>query len=388
MAKDRWHSPMPRVPQPARPNDHNQHYAGGEPVDLHARIWAQYKDIPEKPAPAPASPGCVFCKPSTLPDGVYDHDNSNGFIPTELIKAYGQSALLGGHELDAEGMLPLQFIGGDPLPAMLGTLRLAGVSVSTGMPALRTAVSLVTGNLVGVLAMLWPSSLGDSSLYSDEELQALEQARTRVRLHIEVQPDGSLKGYGFNTQARRDWEMVPVVQFQQRGEQQVADFGDGVTLVWTPAVDTSRASAIPPLQGASQTPAIWIFPPTEQADRIIVNPIYPPEYRDFILVFPADSGGRPLYVVLNVVEGKNYYRAPKLLSAFPDARPVQPKTYVRGGGVMRKRWVGRKGRIYEWDSQHGTVELFNKQGVHLGEFDHTTGEQTKPATPGRTTIRE
>lgn len=95
-----------------------------------------------------------------------------------------------------------------------------------------------------------PTSLGDGSLYTEEQLRSMEQARTRVRLHVETQADGTLKGYGYNTQARRDWEMIPVVTFQTRGEQQVADFGDGVELIWTPAVDPSATLGIPALEAA------------------------------------------------------------------------------------------------------------------------------------------
>ncbi len=80
----------------------------------------------------------------------------------------------------------------------------------------------------------------------------------------------------------------------------MADFGDGITLIWTPAVDPSGTSGVPPLEDAPQAPQIWIYPSTEQADNTIVNPIYPPEYKDFILVFPADSGIKPLYIVMNV----------------------------------------------------------------------------------------
>lgn len=94
--------------------------------------------------------------------------------------------------------------------------------------------------------------------------------------------------------------MIPVVEFVVQDAKQVADFGDGVTLIWTPAVDPSSTSGIPPLEGAPQAPQIWIYPPTEQADNIIVSPIYPDEYRDFILVFPAGSGIQPLYIVMNV----------------------------------------------------------------------------------------
>ncbi|WP_410175517.1 colicin E3/pyocin S6 family cytotoxin [Rahnella perminowiae] len=40
--------------------------------------------------------------------------------------------------------------------------------------------------------------------------------------------------------------------------------------------------------------------------------------------------------------------------------------------------------MYEWDYQHGTVEVYDKSGRdHLGEFDSITGIQTKPADPSR-----
>ena len=45
--------------------------------------------------------------------------------------------------------------------------------------------------------------------------------------------------------------------------------------------------------------------------------------------------------------------------------------------------VGFYGIIFEWDSQHGAVEMYDKQGKHLGEFDPITGEQSKPAKTGR-----
>jgi hypothetical protein len=54
-------------------------------------------------------------------------------------------------------------------------------------------------------------------------------------------------------------------------------------------------------------------------------------------------------------------------------------------GKKRKRWKDRKGRIYEWDYENGRIELYDKQGKHLGEFNPDTGERTKDAEPGRTT---
>ncbi|QTD31270.1 colicin E3/pyocin S6 family cytotoxin [Pseudomonas fluorescens] len=337
--------------------------------------------------------GCVFTKSCNLPDGVINHESPAGFIPVERLADFGAFTLLGGRELDAAGNITLKRIGGAKLPSAVGTLLLGGsASIGTSTSAI-SSVGAVTGGvaagaLAGMVALLWPSNLGDSSLYTEEQLRSLKEGRTRIRLQVEQQPDGSLKGYGYNTQKRPDWEMIPVVQFTAQGSRQTADFGNGVTLTWTPAVDPSSASGIPPLEGAPQTPTIWIYPPTEQADKIIVNPIYPPEYEDFILVFPADSGVQPLYVVLSrpALGGDiKYHRPPRTLPAFPDAQPVKSKSSVQGGGGKRSRWKDRKGRIYEWDSKTGAIELYNKQGKHLGEFNHETGEQIDPADPERST---
>lgn len=258
-----------------------------------------------------AARGCVFAKSCTLPDGTINSISPGGAIPTDPVSQYGEFALLGGRETDAQGNIPLKKISGT-LPASLGTLLLGGVATATasgvscgGLCAADAVASGATtgvaaGALVGVVALLWPSSLGDSSLYTEEQLQSLKEGRTRVRLTVEQQADGTLKGYGYNTQKRRDWEMIPVVQFVAQGSQQVADFGDGVTLIWTPATDPSSTLGTPALEGAPQAPQIWIYPPTEQADNIIASPIYPDAYKDFILVFPADSGVQPLYIVMNV----------------------------------------------------------------------------------------
>jgi len=294
--------------------------SGVEPVDIHAQRWAEYRDLPPKEDAKPNSLGCVFAKSCDLPDGVIDHKKPAGFIPVEKVANFGELAILGGRETDAQGNIPLKKVSGS-LPATLGTLMLggaaataAGVScgglctagvagaVAGGSAATGGAITagVALGGLLGVVSLLVPGSLGDSSLYTEEQLQSLKEGRTRLRIHVEQQADGTLKGYGYNTQSRTDWEMIPVVQFVKQGSQQVADFGDGVTMIWTPAVDPSSTSGIPPLEAAPQAPQIWIYPPSEKADNIIVNPIYPPEYKDFILVFPADSGIQPLYIVMNV----------------------------------------------------------------------------------------
>lgn len=332
----------------------------------------------------PERRGCVFAKCSKLPDAVINYTDPAGFVPVDSLSDYGNFAMLGGSQTDSSGLVPLALISG-AVPAGIGSLALGGTATGTTATGGVAAVggTMIASTLLGVLAFLWPSSLADSALYTEDQLRSLKQARTRMRLQVEQQADGSLKGYGFYTGSTPEWEMIDVIQFSQRGSQQVADFGGGVELIWTPATNPQDTLGIPPLKGAPHTPQIWIYPPTKAADALIVNPIYPPDYKDFILVFPADSGVAPLYVVLNV-PGRNYVPKPTLLPGFPDAKWASPKTSVKGGGSLRPRWRTRDGTIFEWDFQHGAVEKYNKRGKHLGEFNHLTGTQNKPADPTRT----
>lgn len=334
--------------------------------------------------------GCVFAKSCKLPDAIIDYTNPSGVVPTDSLKDYGELVLLGAREADESGVVPLKKISGTAIPVGFGSFALSG-SAFAALPAI--AASTAAATLAGLVALVIPSSLGDSSLYTEEQLRSLKQARTRVRLRVEQQADGRLKGYGFYTGKNRDWEMVDVVQFSLRGSQQVADLGDGVELIWTPAEDGSEILGIPALESAPQAPHIWVYPPTKAADSIIVNPVYPPEYKDFILVFPADSGVLPVYIVVSVTGRRvpnpdhDYHSAPETeeITGFSGLKEAKKKTPKQGGGGLRERWTDAKGRIiYEWDSLHGELEAYRaSDGSHLGSFDHLTGEQIDPPKKNR-----
>lgn len=72
---------------------------------------------------------------------------------------------------------------------------------------------------------------------------------------------------------------------------------------------------------------------------------------------------------------------PRSLPGFPDAQRALGKTSL-SGNRRRARWRDDI-YIYEWDYQHGTVEVYNLRGFHIGEFDPNTGVKIKDATPGR-----
>ena len=63
-------------------------YSGGEPVDIHAQRWTEYKDLAPEPEVKPDSLGCVFAKSCNLPDGVSNHKNPAGFVPVEKLADY------------------------------------------------------------------------------------------------------------------------------------------------------------------------------------------------------------------------------------------------------------------------------------------------------------
>ncbi|GLU37914.1 hypothetical protein Pssp01_20070 [Pseudomonas sp. NBRC 100443] len=309
----------PKVTSAPKPN-----FTAPAPSPVSAPAAKPFTTAQPQVKPVPAFAKC--CK---LPDSVIDYNTSSGTFPVDSVSDYGNLVLLGGREADDSGKVPLQKISGN-VPAGFGSLALRGlvlsgagescgglcevasaggavasggrVAVGAGGRAVGGGIltgGVAGGALLGVVAMLWPSSLGDSALYTEEQLRTMRQGRTRVRIRVEQQSDGRLKGYGYNTQLRSDWEMIPVVQFTPIGSQMVADFGGGIELIWTPAANPSDTLGVPALEAAPQAPQITIYPPVEQADNLIVNPIYPPEYRDFILVFPAGSGIAPLYIVMN-----------------------------------------------------------------------------------------
>lgn len=327
-----------------------------------------------------ARAGCVFAKSCNLPDGVINHDNPGGFVPLEQLEVYGDWAVLGSGSVVAAAGTPLKLIGSSASASTLAT-RLGGsfsLSIAEGV----ATAGVLAGGIVGTIAMLLPTdTTADSAFYTQEQYNMLAMGRTRVRVNVKQLPDGSVDAYGFYTGGKRDWENVQVIRATARGEQFVADLGQGIELIWTPAANPNETLGIPALEGAPKLPTLWVYPPTEQADKILVNPVHPPDYQDAVLWFPS-TDIQPIYISLSLSSQWSYHPAPDGLSAFPDAKYADPKTSM-AGGKLRKRWKDKAGKIYEWDYQHGTVEVYSKLGKHLGEYNPETGEQTKPANPKR-----
>jgi hypothetical protein len=93
--------------------------------------------------------------------------------------------------------------------------------------------------------------------------------------------------------------------------------------------------------------------------------------------FPAEKqNGGILYQYSNQNPDHKHNLAPDTLPAFPDAKKARKKSH-------RERWKISNKRILEWDYQHGEIEMYNKNGIHIGAFDPNTGEKIKDAIKGR-----
>ena len=233
--------------------------------------------------------GSVFAKSCALPDGLMDFSNYNEFVPVEALTQYGEFAVLGTDTHIAGDHTDLHWIGGS-LSARLFAARLQGSMAVKAPPRSRVIVTV-----------LMPSTnSGDSAFYRHEQYGQLTEGNTRVRLTVKHLHDGAISAYGFYTGTKREWQRVPVIAAHAHAEQRVARVGNGLEISWKPAPDPSAIAPLAPLEGASLKPAAWVFPPSDQADTMLVNPVYPPDYQDAIVWFPGLVHRAPVYVSINV----------------------------------------------------------------------------------------
>ncbi|SDW41807.1 S-type Pyocin [Pseudomonas syringae] len=322
--------------------------------------------------------GFVFSKSSRLPCGVADDLTPS---PTEMLDNYGTWAVLATGSAIGTNPAPLKLV--SSASGSVDIARRLGGRLSLDLVTKAAGSSIIGGTMLGTIALLMPNNTAeDSAFYKREQYNLLEMARTQVRINIKQIEKGHLTAYGFNTGARPEWQKVPIIKAIPRNHEFIAELGQGINLIWTPIAGTHEIFGIPALEVKSFSNLILVYPTSDRAKKTIESPLYPPSYQDAILVFPQDTGLQPIYVALSL-SASNYHPAPALLPGFPDAMRAKRKTAVQNGGGLRKRWKTEKGLILEWDSQHGAVEMYDKRGKHLGEFDPETGTQTKDADPKR-----
>jgi uncharacterized Zn-binding protein involved in type VI secretion len=153
-----------------------------------------------------------------------------------------------------------------------------------------------------VLLAFWPRDIGDSTLYTPEQLEGMRLASTRVRFQFRQDESGELRVYGLHTQPGSGADRVPVAQARWNVDKSaMVAVLDGISITWTP----------------NHGPVVSVpspYPGTlERLDNVFVHPIavgqdsaishYPGRdaenitWQDTIISFPADSGVAPLYLV-------------------------------------------------------------------------------------------
>lgn len=273
--------------------------------------------------------------------------------------------------------------------SVLGTLS-SNISKSVGSWALSdAAVSGMARLGCGIIAALWPSQLGDGSLDGSFQFDASDAINTTVRFNLYKDENGVEQVVGIHSGDGYAYgERVKKKVAEQNGDKFVIDLEEGITLTWVPDGEEYKLDPTTerPEYDGLDVHDVWVRP-IEEHEQELGTVLYPEnELVEYIVTFPVDAGLPPLYLVFNKPSGDlKFVPAPRgapPLPAFPEAKKAKEKTYVQGGGKKRPRWKDKK-RIYEWDSQHGKVEVYDKNGKHLGEFDHITGKQTKPKDPTR-----
>lgn len=246
---------------------------------------------------SPPVQDCTFAKSTRVAKGQVCYPN--GTAPFESLDNYGTYAVLSTREAITSAGTPLQLIGSSATALTLAA-RVGG-SLSLGLSGAALSAGVAAGGIAGTVALLWPNNFAsDTALYSSEEFASLTMANIGVRVNVKHLPGESVSAFGVYTGSNSAWRSVPVIAATARGDQLVADLGDGVELIWTPAIDTSKVLGIPALEGALQLPAAFVFPVAEQAERRYEHPANPADFRDAIIWFPGQPQILPIYISLNV----------------------------------------------------------------------------------------
>ncbi len=300
---------------------------------------------------------CVFAKTCTIP-----LESTEAGTVVEPVANFGQAVVMGSTAIaSTEGGATLGRVAGQAALETLGAWSLRGAAAAAG-----TAASTL-------LLALWPTSMGTSTL-TEEQLRGMMVAPTRVRFQFRRDAEGIMRIYGIHTSAISGMDSVPVVDVDWNKDRSAMEANlNGITIIWT------RITA-PVVQAPTTYPGV-----TDALENILVHPVaedtdsqievYPASddltWQDCILVFPADSGVPPLYLVfakpmVNPLEVGIYsdlssrsrrdgldidhIPAQKVLeatlqSAFPDMTRKEIERYLRQAPASRFRHMSTRSTV-------------------------------------------
>ncbi|GAA0424350.1 hypothetical protein GCM10008969_54790 [Pseudomonas veronii subsp. inensis] len=247
---------------------------------------------------------CVFAKTCTVPPA-----STEAGTVIEPVANFGQAVVMGSTAIASTEGATLGRVAGQAALETLGTWSLRGAAAAAG-----TVASTL-------LVAFWPTRIGDSTL-TEEQLRGMTMAPTRVRFQFRRDAEGIMRVYGIHTSASSGMDSVPVVDVDWNKDRSAMEAElNGITVIWTPgnAPVVQAPTTYPGVTNALEN--ILVHPVTENIDSQIE--VYPASddltWQDCILVFPADSGVPPLYLVF----------------AKPVVRPLEVDVYAAFTGRLR-----------------------------------------------------
>lgn len=153
---------------------------------------------------------------------------------------------------------------------------------------------------VFILGML-PTRMADGTLHTDEQLRRMSRATTRVRFQFRRDAEGVMRVYGIHSGASGD-DSVRTVKVEWNSDKTAMEAKlNGITILWTP--QRGPLGSMPPLvypEHGEQLHTILVHPIADNTDSQIEGlPGEDMTAEDCILVFPADTGLKSLYVVFS-----------------------------------------------------------------------------------------
>lgn len=246
-----------------------------------------YVPTDEWPTPKPRD-DLVFAK-SCTPDNWCRTDA--GTTP-EPASSFGKIMVAGAIRFPAASKVVAKAIGAD-----LALGRMAGGGIL--QQRLNWAIRGATGPAsVFILGML-PARMGDGTLYTDEQLRTLPRATTRVRFQFRRDAGGVMQVYGIHTGVSGD-DSVRTVKVEWNNDKTAMEAKlNGITILWTP--QRGPLGSMPPLvhpEHGEALSTILVHPIAANTDsQIEILPGEDITAEDCILVFPAETGLKSLYVV-------------------------------------------------------------------------------------------
>ncbi|WP_186810640.1 S-type pyocin domain-containing protein, partial [Vibrio sagamiensis] len=170
----------------------------------------------------------------------------------------------------------------------------AAISAGTALAELSTyGLRLAGAGLSTAFMLFYSPSLGDGTLYNNEDLLYRDRVDTLIRFSFDN--EGKIHGYHV------DHTEIPKRTVEKVGDKFVVDLEPGITIEWLPGVAETNegnilVSPIPDVDPYN----IYIHPEAEQGkefDNTYITPVSDVEFNDYILTFPSDTGIKPLYIV-------------------------------------------------------------------------------------------